>query len=54
MTTELMKILKSRELKISYDESAILVILEIKLQSTSLSVSYAERIRFKEINNIMR
>jgi len=49
-----MNILKLRELRILYDEDAISMILEIELQSTSLSVSHAERIRFREINNTMK
>jgi len=49
-----MNILKLRELRILYDEDAVLVILEIKLQSILLDVSHAERIRFKKINNMMK
>jgi len=49
-----MNILKLRELRISYNEDATSVILEIKLWSTSLSVNYVEKIRFKEINNTMK
>jgi len=49
-----MNILKLRELRISYNEDTILMILEIKLQNTSLNVSYDERIKFKEIKNTMK
>ncbi len=49
-----MNILKLRELRILYNKDATLMILEIKLQSTSLSVSHAEEIRFREINDIMK
>jgi len=54
MTAELMNILKSRELRISYNEDAISVILETELQSTLLNVSHAEKIRFREIKNIIK
>jgi len=54
MTAELMNILKSRELRISYDEDAISVILEIESQSTSLDVNHVEKTRFREINNMMK
>jgi len=46
-----MNILKLRELRISYNEDVMSAILEIRLQSSSLSVSYAEKTRFREINN---
>ena len=49
-----MNILKLRELRISYNKDATLTILEIELWSTSLSVSYAEKIRFREISDIMK
>jgi len=49
-----MNILKSRELRISYNKNAILTILKIKLQSTSLNVNYAEETRFREIKNIIK
>jgi len=49
-----MNILKSRELRISYNKDAVLIILEIELWSTSLSVSHVEEIRFREINNMMK
>jgi len=52
--TELMNILKLREQRILYDEDAILVILKIKLQSTLLSVNYAEKTKFRKINNMMK
>jgi len=49
-----MNILKLKELRILYDEDTILMILEIKLWSTSLSVSHAEKTRFREINDKMK
>jgi len=49
-----MNILKLKELRISYNKDAISAILKIKLQSTLLSVSNAEEIRFREINNMMK
>jgi len=49
-----MNILKSRELRILYDKDAILMILEIESQSTSLSVNYAEETRFREIKDMMK
>jgi len=49
-----MNILKLRELRILYDEDATLMILEIELQNTLLSVNYAEETRFKEIKNLMK
>jgi len=49
-----MNILKLKELRISYNEDAILTILEIKLQSTSLSVNHAEETRFREIKDMMK
>jgi len=49
-----MNILKLKELRISYNKDAILMILEIKLQDTSLSLSHVEEIKFKEINNMMK
>jgi len=54
MTAELTNILKSRELRILYDEDAISVILEIELQSTLLSVNHVKEIRFREINDMMK
>jgi len=54
MTAKLMNILKLRELRILYDEDATSMILEIELQSTSLSVNYVEETRFRKIKNIMR
>jgi len=49
-----MNILKLKELRISYNEDATLMILEIELWSTLLSVSHAEKTRFREIKNIMK
>jgi len=49
-----MNILKLKELRISYNENATSAILEIELQSTSLSVNHVEEINFKEINNMMK
>jgi len=54
MTAELVNILKSRELRISYDKDAISVILEIKSQSTLLDANHAEKTKFKKINNMMK
>jgi len=54
MTVRLMNILKLRELRISYDKDVMLIILEIKLQSTSLSANHAEEIRFRKISDIMK
>jgi len=54
MTAELMNILKSRELRISYNEGAISAILEIESQNTSLDVNHVERTKFREINNMMK
>jgi len=54
MTVRLINILKLRELRISYDEDAILTILEIELQSTSLSVNHVEETRFRKIKDMMR
>jgi len=53
-TIKLMNILKLKELRISYNKDATLMILEIELQSTSLSMSCAERTKFREINNMMK
>ncbi len=49
-----MNILKLRELRISYDEDAILMILKIELWSTLLSVNHVEETRFREIKDMMR
>jgi hypothetical protein len=49
-----MNILKLNELRISYKEDATLMILEIKLWSTLLSVIHVKEIRFREINNMMK
>jgi len=49
-----MNILKSRELRISYNEDAISAILKIKSQNILLSVNYAEKTRFREIKDMMR
>jgi len=54
MIAELMNILKLKELRILYNEDTTSAILKIKLKSTSLSVSHAERIRFREIKDIMK
>jgi len=54
MTVELMNILKLRELRISYNKDAILTILEIKLQSTSLNVNHVKETRFREIKDMMK
>jgi len=54
MTAELINILKLRKLRISYNEKIVSAILETKLWNTLLSVSHAERTRFKEINNMMK
>jgi len=54
MIPELINILKSRELRISCEEDAILMILEIKLQSISLSANYVERTKFRKINNTIK
>jgi hypothetical protein len=43
MTTELMNILKLKELRILYKEDTTLTILEIELQNILLSVIYAEK-----------
>jgi len=53
-TAELMNILKLRKLRILYNKDTTSTILEIKLWNTWLSVSYAEKTRFREINNIMK
>jgi len=49
-----MNILKLRELRISYNKDVMLMILEIKSQSTLLDVSHAEETRFKETNSMMK
>jgi len=54
MRAELMNILKLKELRILLDEDAILTILEIELQNTSLSVSHTDRIKFKETSNMIK
>jgi len=46
--------LKLRELRILYNENTVSAILKIESQSTLLSVSYVERTRFREINNIIK
>jgi len=54
ITVKLMNILKLRKLRISYNKDAILMILEIKLWSTSLSVNHVEETRFKKINDMIK
>jgi len=49
-----MNILRLRELRILYNEDAVLTILKIKLWSTLLNVSHAEEIRFRETNSMMK
>ncbi len=49
-----MNILKLRKLRISYNKDAILMILEIKLWSTSLSVNHVEETKFKKINDMIK
>ncbi len=48
MTTELVNTLKSRELRISYEEDTISATLKIKSSIISSNVTHAEEIRFKE------
>ena len=54
MTVRLINILKLKELRILYNEDATSVILKIKLWSTSLSVNHVKKIRFREINDMMK
>jgi len=52
--TELVNILKLKELRILYKEDAMSAILEIKLWNILLDVIHAEEIKFKEINNMIK
>jgi len=54
MTTELMNILRSKELRILYKEDAMSVTLKIKSLSTSSNAIHVAEIRFKEIKDMMR
>jgi len=54
MTAKSVNTLKSRELRTSYEEDAISVILKIKSLSTSSNVIYVAETRFREIKDMMK
>jgi len=49
-----MNILKSRELRTSYEEGTISATLKIKSLSTSSNAIHAAKTRFNEIRNMMK
>ena len=53
-TAELMNTLKSKELRISYEEDTISATLEIKSLSTSSNVIHVAETRFREIKDMTK
>jgi len=54
MTTELMNILKSKELRTLYEEDAISATLGIKSLNTLSDAIHATETRFREIKDMMK